>query len=733
MDATQALIFRLWESACKDAPLRPSAQVVDGQFVLSIKGNRDNWETLCVKSGVPVGATQVIDEATNTLTVTWPSLADHIFGKDGLIAHRYGEGYEVRTAQVQFGRLVQRAIEMGAPAVVEAGTGSGKSFGYAAIAMAMNKTVIISTSNKALQGQLAHKDIPFLQGIFPGKKAVVIVGKNSYACKLKCDSAEVVGGKISNPALRDWYRNTDTGSLEDIPFAVDWKTLADIALDTECGGRHCPLYYSCFYYGARADMKDADIIICNHALLSLNQVTGGMILPKVDVVVVDEAHAFPDYIRSTTGVEFVIPSLQKTIALAHGLVDTSAAEADAMRFEKEVNAYLQGKENTQQIGIETAQVFEWGMNLADSLCELADEISPEDEEDTDAETHKLAERAKRMRNMADKIAQMSANDVDGLVRWLEPSRREEPIKLCAQPSDVSNFIAKIAEAQPTIFCSATLAAPDLSHFMVTCGLPDALQMQAPSPFDYASNALLYVPNGDSPAPNNPEWLLWMVGQMRDLVLASKGGAFLLFTSYNALNVAVQELRYTFVSRGIDVFVQGEMPKLELAKRFRENGNAVLFATKSFFEGVSIDGQALRLVVIDKMPFSSPSPLSAAMEADATERARKAGVTGRALEMYAFNHQRVPEMIIELKQGAGRLIRTQTDKGVMAVLDPRIRSAQYGRNQVLPALPPAQLVSTQAKVQLFFGTLAPYMPKEKKVVTQVTAPVIELAALDELPF
>jgi ATP-dependent DNA helicase DinG len=255
-----------------------------------------------------------------------------------------------------------------------------------------------------------------------------------------------------------------------------------------------------------------------------------------------------------------------------------------------------------------------------------------------------------------------------------------------------------------VFCSATLAAPDMAHFLATAGLPDAMQMVAASPFDYAENALLYVPTGSNPAPNEQGWLRWAIDQMRQLVQASKGGAFLLFTSYAAMKEAVYDLRYTFTGMGMSVFVQGELPKLEIARRFREDGNAVLFATKSFFEGVSIDGDALRLVVIDKMPFEAPNPLLQAMEADATERARRAGVKGRRLEMWAFDQVRVPRMIIELKQGAGRLIRTSTDRGTIAILDPRLRSAQYGRQKVLPALPPAMLVGRIEAVQMFYGDL-----------------------------
>jgi len=257
----------------------------------------------------------------------------------------------------------------------------------------------------------------------------------------------------------------------------------------------------------------------------------------------------------------------------------------------------------------------------------------------------------------------------------------------------------------------------MAHFMAQAGLPQALQMQAASPFDYANNALLYLPSGTAPAPNANGWLAWAIDEMRQLVLASRGGAFLLFTSYNAMNQAVAALGTIFARRGLTVLVQGEMPKLELARRFRSDGNAVLFATKSFFEGVSIDGAALRLVVVDKMPFEAPTPLTQAMEADLMDKGRAAGLMGKTLEMYPFNALRVPRMIIELKQALGRLIRTSSDTGVMAVLDSRVRAAQYGRTMVLPSLPPAALCSRIELVQSFYDTL-PALPP------QLTAPPAE---------
>ena len=784
----RTLMFSLWQSACQDTPKRPSARVEDGHFVLTINGNRGNWAAIVQAAGVPQSATTTIDG--DTMTVRWPSIADQIFGADGHIAQLL-PNYEVRLPQLHMARLVQRAIEMGEPAVVEAGTGTGKSYAYAALCMAMNKKVIISTSNKALQMQLSEKDLPFLQRIWPGKKVAVSVGKGNYACRFKCDLPNEPGAMISGNELFDWYQRTVTGNTEEIDFAVNYKDLAKLTVDDECTGKHCPLYADCFYYKARAAMQTADVIVTNHALLCLDQIAEGHILPPADVIVIDEAHKLADYMRGAHGCEFTIPQVQKALSLAEGFADMDAMAdaADALLMLERGIAFHCNNTDDPQVSIGKDEPVSGAQDMAKHLLDLADEVWPDDELPSDPDEKKLARKAQRIRNMAYKLQLVAGPTPDGYVRWIEQGRNGDPAKLCAQPFDVSAWIAELAgvnavphaakpdwtrcercrrtltaervaildgkpygpdcihyvdvfgdaetvnlsdwlaldrSAEPlltysgsaTVFCSATLAAPDMDHFMRSAGLPQALQMQAASPFNYQDNALLYLPSGAAPAPSAPNWLAWAIDEMRQLVLASRGGAFLLFTSYNAMNRAAAELSPIFTKRGLTVLVQGEMPKLETARRFRSDGNAVLFATKSFFEGVSIDGAALRLVVVDKMPFEAPTPLTQAMEADLLDKGRAAGMTGKSLEMYPFNALRVPRMIIELKQALGRLIRTSTDTGVMAVLDSRVRASMYGRSAVIPSLPPANLVSRIELVQSFYGTLPPMSAK-------LTAPPAEV--------
>lgn len=764
---------RLWEAACMDAPLRPSVQVQDGHFVLTITGNETQWEELTRAAGAPHYAERTVNGTV--LTVRWPSHADAIFGANGLIAQRL-PNYEVRLPQLHMARLVQRAIEMNEPLVVEAGTGVGKSYAYAAICMAMGKRVVISTSNKALQMQLYKKDIPFLCSIFPGKSVALAVGKSNYACRLKCDAG------LPTAELAEWYTGTATGNVEEIEFAVDWKQLAAVTVDDDCGGRHCALYNECFYFDAKAQRQAADVVITNHALLCLHQLyEGAGILPNTDVTVVDEAHKLADYARNAIGFDFKVAGLPRTIETAQPFLDELDNFNDALlaaaQFERQVADFLDNARDPKgaipaQVGL-NENGLPAGMLLATKLFDLADDVFAPEDLPGDSEERKRARRAQRLRTLAQKVHAIA--QPARLVRWLETS--EQGVTCKAAPSNVTPFIAELtgvttvaapatpaythcarcqrtltaekvaildgkpygpecikyvdalgdaetllladwlardhelpttqvtAASKAVIFCSATLAAPDLSTFLREAGLPDALQMVAASPFDYQNHALLYLPNGAAPTPTDPAWRDWVVEEMDRMVVASGGGAFLLFTSITMMQYAADRLRSLWLNR-FHTMVQGELPKLEIARRFRDDGNAVLFATKSFFEGVSIDGAALRLVIVDKMPFEAPNPLSQAMEADILAFAREHGFTGRQLEMYPFDQLRVPKMIIELKQAAGRLIRTATDTGVIAVLDSRIRSSQYGRNKVIPALPPAPLLSNHTVVVDFLHKARP---------------------------
>lgn len=733
--------IELFTDAAQDKPSRDSVRIIDGYWTLTIKGNRPAWAEMVQAACAPSHAEQVVNG--DTLTVRWPSVADRIFAPGGLMDNAL-PGYEMRAPQLHMARLVERSIEMGEPAIIEAGTGTGKSFAYAAVAMAMGKKVVISTSNKALQAQLYQKDIPFLCGLFPGKTVALAQGKSNYLCRLK-----VRDKPIAHDDLRAWSLLTESGNVEELEFHV--PDLHNWTVDDDCTGKRCSFYGTCFYYEAKRQRMTADVIICNHALLILDRLySQANILPGCDVVVVDEAHQLAEYARGALGQEFTLGSISRTLAMARDLdADISGAEYALEQFGAEIAAII-GDSPERQLGVRSDHEIETGKRLADEMHEVADELwNPEDTPEDDHDI-RLQKRANKVRNLADAIAAVSTQTATGHVRWIEVENQ----KLVNVPFDVSEFIGRMAGFEtvqppridrthcarcnreltatkvhilddvaygpdcirhvdlfgdaelmpleewlgitekpevrhdPTaiIFTSATIAAPTLSHFMRECGLSSGFQLVAASPFDYANNALLYVPNGETPTPDAPTWPSYMVNELHRLVMASRGGAFLLFTSYRHMKNAVDALRYRFEREGLAVYVQNELPKGEIAKRFREDGNAVLFATKSFWEGISIEGAALRLVVIDKMPFPARTPLLTARESTVDN---------------PFFRLHVPEMIISLKQGAGRLIRRMDDRGVIALLDSRARLKSYGRNTVLPAMPPARLVHQYAAVSEFF--------------------------------
>lgn len=767
------LMIEIWQAACMDKPLRPSARVENGHFVMTITGNREEWVKLLVAAGVPPTATGEVDETAQRLTVRWPSLADSIFGENGLLAQHL-PGYEMRIGQVQMARLVQRAIEMNCPALAEAGTGTGKSFAYSAIALAMNKRAIIAAPTTALQMQLFKKDLPFLVGLPPyrGRKVVFAMGKNRYVCRYKTEDKSTGALSINNPDFAAWYATTETGNLEEVTFTLTDDERNKVNVDDDCSGKYCPFYATCFYYKAKAEREQADVVITNHSLLALHAAfEGAGVLPPADVVIVDEAHQLPDYVRNALGVEFTRVGIDNVVKRASKL----GADADLVNacteqvglFAEEVARFVADLSagDSSEIGVRRERTFPAGLALAARLRMLAAALWPLDEMPQGQEEMRMAQGARSVRSMADHVQVFSERTAEGWVRMIKRDARSGKLTYCSTPYDVSEFIASMcgvrrqaiappdytrcarchrkltapklallnglpygpdciqsvdvlgdaevvdladwlgrkhpepktvasAADRPVIFTSATLAAPDMAAIRREFGLTDTLDIQVQSPFDYNRNALVFVPDTNAPIPTSgarDEHTRYAIEAIKKLVLASGGGAFLLFTSYASMHKAADELVDVFTRKGYACFVQGDLPKMELIARFKRHGNAVLFATKSFWEGVDVQGTALRLVIIDKLPFEAPNPLNQAQEEALRRYAEKElGYTGNKLQWYPFEALRVPKMIIDLKQGAGRLIRTHADRGVIAILDPRARKTQYGRNYVLPSLPPAPL-------------------------------------------
>jgi len=463
MSELTSKMLRLWESACCDKPIRPSVVVKDGYFVMTITGNRDQWESLCAAACVPSHAEQTNLDDT-MLTIRWPSVADQIFGVGGLLSQHLGN-YQPRPAQLHMARLVQRSIEMRQPAMIEAGTGTGKSFAYAAVCMAMNKKAVIAAPTLALQMQLYRKDIPFLQTLFPGKKVELAMGKSNYVCKSKTEDQQNGAYKIMNRQFIEWYEATPNGNLLEFPLQLSIDEQKAVVVDEDCIGKHCPNYGNCFYYDAKGRRNDADVVITNHSLVALHFLfPQGKLLPSAfDVLVIDEAHQLPDYVRNSLGAEITVASIDRVLRKAAKHTDID--KADKSRFLAEIQEFLIDKEG-REIGVNNDRTFLAGVRLGNNMHEIAEEIWSSEDMPSSPEEILISKAANGMRRMADNILVFSGKTQPGEVRFISvtPERHIYNVTLF----DVSNFIGMIAGYAPKATNSNAPAKEDYTR-CTRCG------------------------------------------------------------------------------------------------------------------------------------------------------------------------------------------------------------------------------------------------------------------------
>jgi ATP-dependent DNA helicase DinG len=640
-----------------------------------------------------------------------------IFGHDGLIAKAHPE-YEHRPGQIQMAEAVVRAFEQRRHLIVEAGTGTGKTLAYLvpAIAAACGSggRVVISTGTKNLQEQLMEKDIPFLQEVLPAKfRAAVMKGRNNYACLHRIKRAE------SMPVLEGldeidhfdevfrWVTSTETGDRaelanlpENLPF---WRHI-DARSDT-CLGQQCADFEPCFITRMRQRAIDADIIVVNHHLffadLALRNGAYGSVLPDYAAVILDEAHQIEDVASEYFGAQvstYQIDDLLRDVGALK--VEDREAERElgriSSRIQRSADAFwisfregrgLEGRFALTPVrvgsGSSVRDDFDAGMDagepqagmpalphhaLDNALNRLETTLAAMPEAPADAES--IVRRTRQLRFDLNFIVK---GEDKKFVYWLE--RRGRGVFLRASPIDVSGLLQdKLFEKVPTVvLTSATLSSAGNFNFIrERLGLDQAEEMIAESIFDFEHQAVLYLP-AQMPDPRSPQWASAAASEVIKIVNATEGRAFVLSTSLSGMN----EL-YDRVAPEIDYpcFVQGSGSKSALLKKFRSTPNAVLFATASFWQGVDVRGEQLSCVIIDKLPFAVPSdPVVAARQRYIEEQGGS-----------SFYEYSVPQAIISLKQGLGRLIRSTTDRGVLAVLDPRLRTKMYGQTflQSLPA-------------------------------------------------
>ena len=649
---------------------------------------------------------------------------EEIFGKDGLIA-KYHRNYEHRFGQIKMAEAVLKAFEEKKHLIVEAGTGTGKTLAYLvpaiAASLATNKRVVISTGTKNLQEQLMEKDIPFLQKIMPKKfTAAYMKGRSNYACLYKIKKAE------SQPILegldemdyfdevRQWSRETETGDraeLVNLPENISFWTRIN-AKSESCIGQQCPDFEACFITKMRQKAEDADILIVNHHLffadLNVRGNQYGKVLPDYGAVIFDEAHLIEDIAADYFGFQVssfqidelvrdadVLPitdamatrDLTKIGAKIIGLADqfwirfTQARDKDG-RFPLVPNAFAQKISNGD---IQATPLGEAYFALDSALERLETAIDVHAEKMPEAES--LLKRARQTRFDLDFVCSQSEKNY---VYWLE--KRGRGMFLRASPIDVSTLLQEklFEKTETVVLTSATLSTNGKFDFIKDrLGLEDkkTATLLAPSAFNYEQQAIIYIPKA-MPDPRAPEYTQHAANEIIKLLQITHGRAFVLSTSNFGMNAL-----YELVSMRVNYpcLVQGSMSKAGLLDRFRKTPNAVLFATSSFWQGVDVRGEQLSCVIIDKLPFAVPSdPVVAARTRFIDENGGK-----------SFFDYSVPQAVITLKQGIGRLIRSKTDKGVIALLDTRLRTKSYGRD-FLNSLPRTRITAELKDVADIFN-------------------------------
>ena len=635
-----------------------------------------------------------------------------VFGPDGLIAKAHPE-YEYRPGQIEMASAVMRAFDEKRHLIVEAGTGTGKTLAYlvpaVAAALGGNGRVIVSTGTKNLQEQLMEKDIPFLQSVLPKPfSATYMKGRNNYLCLnrlARAQSAPVLEGLDEVDyfdEVSEWSRETETGDraeLSNLPESLSFWRHID-ARSESCLGQKCPDYEACFITRMRSRAQEADIIVVNHHLffadLSLRNGNYGSVLPDYTAVILDEAHLIEEVASEYFGAQvsnYQIDDLVRDL----GMLTIEDAEVDrelthsVARMSRFSDSFWMGfRDGRGDDGrypiipgtfakkkmsgeLEATPLGELYLALEGAIARTETTLDAFQEKPPEVES-----LVRRLRQIRFELEFIVTGSDKKFVYWLE--RRNRGVFLRASPIDVAGLLQdKLFEEVPTVvLTSATLSSGgNFTFIRDRLGLDAADDLIAESSFDYQSQAILYLP-ARMPDPRDREWGSAAAAEVARILNATEGRAFVLSTSLAGMQSLFENV---WAEIDYPCLVQGSASKGQLLKKFRETPNAVLFATSSFWQGVDVRGEQLSCVIIDKLPFAVPTdPIVAA-------RQRYIEDCGGS----SFYEYSVPQAIIALKQGLGRLIRSTTDRGVLAILDPRLRTKGYGRT-FLQSLPPCRVTS-----------------------------------------
>ncbi|MGD8323233.1 MAG: ATP-dependent DNA helicase [Gammaproteobacteria bacterium] len=615
--------------------------------------------------------------------------------------------YRYRESQQRMAEIIWRGIGSHRHAALEAGTGVGKTFAYLVPAILCGRRTIVSTGTKPLQDQIFDRDLPLLaKQLGRAVEVVVLKGRANYLCwhrlelaradeDLSREDADVV------VALSDWGRHSASGDLSELAdLDSNPRLRARVTSSAEnCLAQKCAFIDRCFVAQARRAALDATVVVVNHHLLladlALKETGFGDLLGEAELVVVDEAHLMPEIAQdffsvsiSTREFEMLLNDLHAEMLAARvdrGQFPVLAEFSSGIIALRRGARAVEGRRSWRQLGGGLVQALSATVDLAETLAEALGRIDPPSVGITRCR-ERLLDQARRARTV------LEFSD-DEAVRWFDASARS--LAVHATPLEFGAELAQRIEQHggQWVFTSATLAVgADFSHFLERMGLAEAETCVLPSPFDYARQAGIYLPEG-LPDPGSDDYPQALLAHVWPLIEAAGGGVFLLFTSHRALQQAAQwvELR---AAPG-PVLVQGAAARTELLQRFREHGNAILLGTGSFWQGVDVRGNALRVVVIDKLPFAVPNDPQVEVR---TQAIRRRGGN-------PFVEFQLPQAVLALKQGVGRLIRDFDDTGLIVLGDPRVRTRNYGQ-VFIDSLPPAHRLSSWEEALEYAQSLHP---------------------------
>ena len=639
-------------------------------------------------------------------------LIDETFAAGGPIASAL-DGFEGRPGQIQMAKLIERGFLENVHTIVEAGTGVGKSLAYLVPALRCGKRVVVSTGTIALQEQLVRKDIPLVSAALGVPVRVELLkGRNHYLCRAKFEKMSgerLVAPSVAMEKLWRWAERTDTGDRAELDFPVrsdDWESLDADADD--CVGEYCSRFAECYFFVRRDAARFADIVVVNHALFFLDLAMGGGLLPPYDYVVLDEAHQCERYATgaltatlSPAGVGRMMRRLHRNYRLP---ANHDAEIDESMRRLQSTLARVPGERYPVGANEAIGGVLE---TIREALYRLENFVHanwqtallrPSTNESEVERRRDLALRAvmahiatvERIERAAYESGSGSiGSDELEAIAWVERGDGDARYEINAAPFEVASFLraALFARTRSVVLTSATIAdGRSFAFLKATLGVDAAQEFVAPSPFDYPAQARLFIA-GPELNPKSRDFARRAAPIIEECLDRTSGRAFVLFTSYARLRevYAICGDRIVF-----PVKLQGDLPRGALLAWFRATPNAVLFATATFWEGIDVVGDQLSCVIIDRLPFPSPS--------DPLVAARLAAIEARGES--GFASYMIPSAIVRLKQGFGRLIRSKSDRGLLALLDGRASSMSYGA-AIIDALPPATRIRDLSALEELF--------------------------------